>query len=291
MRWTVRSNSGKRVAAKASLKGLRVPEARPGDVWKEPLIDIEFVWVPGGFYQMGCGSWAGPWCNDNEEPVHEACVDGFWMNRYEVTNEQYAGFLNDWGKRGSEDGLWIDTKDENPDSHIIGGVGGFKVECGYEDHPVIEVSWYGAKAFASWLSHKTHYKFRLPTEAEWEYTCRSGGKLEKYAGGYDVDLVAWYIVNSDGTTHPVGTKAPNGLGLYDMCGNVWEWCKDMYSDNAYSKHRHKNPLYGDDDSSRVVRGGGYGRGPGGQRCAYRLGWEPDARECNLGFRLVRTIEQ
>jgi formylglycine-generating enzyme required for sulfatase activity len=158
-----------------------------------------------------------------------------------------------------------------------------------DDHPVEMVSWEDAKEFIRKLGseNKGQYKFRLPTEAEWEYACRSGGKPERYAGGSDVDSVAWLEKNSGSSTHPVGTKAPNGLGIYDMTGNVWEWCEDKYGRDAYGKHQRNNPIYKGGGSYRVLRGGGWGYSLGFVRCAVRGYVPPSSRGGDMGFRLVR----
>jgi len=111
-----------------------------------------------------------------------------------------------------------------------------------DDFPVENVSWNDAHQFIGQVNEQTGQRFGLPTEAQWEYSARSGGRVEKYAGGNDVKRVAWYGSNSDGKTHRMCTKAPNGLGIYDMSGNVWEWCEDVYDKNAYSKHARKNPV-------------------------------------------------
>jgi len=153
------------------------------------------------------------------------------------------------------------------------------------DQPMVEVSWHGAKAFADWLSRKSGKDFRLPTEAECEYAARSGGKREKYAGGNNLDRVAWYDDNSGGRTHAVGTKAANGLGLYDMSGNVWEWCQDVYDSDAYSRHSRHNPVITSGGSRRVHRGGGWGNNPRNVRSANRFRNDPDNTINNLGFRL------
>jgi|GEM_PF-770293 len=221
----------------------------------DPVIGMEFVWVPGGCFQMGSNDGGG-----DEKPVHEVCVDGFWMGKFEVTQ-----------------GQWKKVMGNNP-SHFDKG----------DDYPVENVSWNDAQGFIRELSSHGNGKFRLPTEAEWEYACRSGGRDEKYSGGDDVDRVAWHEDNSGGSTHRVGTKAANGLGLHDMSGNVWEWCEDVYDKNAYSRHSRNNPIYEGGGSLRVDRGGSWYYGPRFVRCAYRDRSDPDCRIRFLGFRLVRT---
>jgi len=233
---------------------------KAGDIRKDPVTGMELVWVPKGCFQMG-GSTSG---DPEEKPVHEVCVDGFWMGKYEITQ-----------------GQWEKIMGSNP-SYFNKG----------DNYPVEQVSWNDANEFIGKLNslNNGQFKFRLPTEAEWEYACRSGGKPEKYAGGNDVDRVAWYDSNSGSSTHPVGIKASNGLGIYDMSGNVWEWCEDIYSEDAYSKHQRNNPIYTNGGWGRVFRGGSWYSGPRSVRCAYRYRNLPDARFYSLGFRLARPMK-
>ena len=120
------------------------------------------------------------------------------------------------------------------------------------------------------------YRFRLPSEAEWEYAARSGGKPEKYSGGGNVDAVAWHGINSAMKTHRVGTKQPNGLDIYDMSGNVLEWCQDIYAEDAYSRDSRNSPIYEADGPNRVCRGGSWFCKPGLLRSANRGGNKPTA---------------
>jgi len=234
--------------------------AKPGQTWTEPTTGMEFVWVPGGCFQMGSPPQeAGRF--DNEGPVHEVCVDGFWMGKYEITQ-----------------GQWSKVMGGNP-SYFKKG----------ERHPVEQVSWNDIKSFISRLSSANPgVKFSLPSEAQWEYACRSGGKPEKYCGGNNVDGLAWYSGNSGSSTHPVGTKSPNGLGLYDMSGNVWEWCEDVYDKNGYSSHSRQNPLSTGGGSYRVFRGGSWISEPRYVRSADRNGGGPGNRGNDLGARLLRS---
>ena len=237
-------------------------EQKVGQTWREPITGMEFVWVPGGCYQMGC---SGLTCSGPEKPLHKVCIDGFWIGKTEVTQ-----------------GQWQKMMGNNPSSFKSG-----------EDHPVEMVSWDDAKELIRKLNEKsiTGESFRLPTEAEWEYACRSGGRDEEYAGDSDVGAVAWYWVNSGKKTHPVGNKQPNGLGLFDMSGNVWEWCEDIYSDKAYSKHQSRNPVNADKDyggAHRVIRGGSWDNdSPFIVRCGFRHDAGPANRNADVGLRLVR----
>jgi formylglycine-generating enzyme required for sulfatase activity len=234
--------------------------------WKDPTTGMEFVWVEGGTYQMGCVSWAGG-CPPNESPGHEVTVNGFWIGKYTVTQ-----------------GQWQKIMGNNPSNFRKG-----------DNYPVETVSWDDAKEFIRKLNDKSGYTFRLPTEAEWEYAARSGGKAEKYPGGKDVEAVAWYSANSGKSTHPVGTKAPNGLGIYDMSGNVWQWCEDVYDADAYKNHQPNNPIINRGGSHRVLRGGSWSRDATWVRCTFRGHWDPSSHGIGgslggsgLGLRLVKA---
>jgi formylglycine-generating enzyme required for sulfatase activity len=160
-----------------------------------------------------------------------------------------------------------------------------------DNHPVEQVSWLDVQAFLQELADMAQGSgpYRLPTEAEWEYAARSGGKDEKYAGGDQVEPLAWFGDNSEGRTCPVGLKRPNGLGLYDMSGNVWEWCRDVFDENAYSLHSMANPVATGKGPDRVIRGGSSNLDAWSVRCARRFGFPADACGPGLGFRLVRDV--
>ncbi|MFP4429091.1 MAG: SUMF1/EgtB/PvdO family nonheme iron enzyme [Desulfovermiculus sp.] len=258
----------------------------PGDTYTDPVTGMEFVWVPGGCYDMGCGEWSDT-CFSNELPVHEVCLDGFWMGRYEVTIDQYRTFLLDTG-----DGSGVDFNDSycpiNNDSTY--SLTGNKFSSS-GNQPMIEVSWYGAQVMADWLAQQTGKDFRLATEAEWEYSARSGGQSEKYSGGSDLDSLGWYARNSDSRTHVVGTKAPNGLGIYDMSGNVWEWCSDWYDPDYYEVSPTDNPQGPSSGSNRVYRGGSWGHGAGACSTASRRYGGPGSPNSLGGFRLVLSPGQ
>jgi formylglycine-generating enzyme required for sulfatase activity len=258
------------VPAKPGIETLvKPPSASTGSTrreWKDPATGMEFVWVEGGTYKMGCGPWAGG-CQANESPEHEVTVSGFWIGKYAVTQ-----------------GQWQKVMGNNPS--------GFKKG---DNYPVETVSWNDAKEFIGKLNGMSGQTFRLPTEAEWEYAARSGGKAEKFAGGSDIDAVAWYSANSGKSTHPVGTKAPNGLGIYDMSGNVWQWCEDVYAEDAYTKHQRNNPVFTVGGPYRVLRGGSWSRDAPWVRSVFRGHWDPASHGMGgllggsgLGLRLVRT---
>jgi formylglycine-generating enzyme required for sulfatase activity len=213
--------------------------------WTDFVTGMEFVWIEGGCFQMGSPESEKDRGSD-EGPVHQVCVDGFWMGRYEVTQAQ-----------------WQNVMGKNPS--------GFQ---GVEN-PVERVSWNDVQEFLQKLNQQVGKEmFRLPTEAEWEYACRAGTNTA-YSFGNDPNKLgqyAWYDKNSDRKTHPVGQLAPNAWGLYDMHGNVWEWCQDWYASG----------------SDRVIRSGDWSNVAKNCRSARRYHFSPDGRDNGLGFRLVRT---
>ena len=213
---------------------------------------MEFVRIKAGTFLMG-GNRFG------EKPVHEVVLtNDFFMGKYEVTQ-----------------GQWETVMGENPS--YFGG----------KDRPVERVSWDDVQEFIDKLNDKEGRKiYRLPTEAEWEYACRAGTTTEYFFGDDEDKLgeYVWYDDNSGNKTHPVGKKKPNPWGLYDMYGNVWEWCQDLYGD--YPKGKIINPKGPDSGSYRVFRGGSWGHSAVSCRSANRSNWEPDYRYSLLGFRLV-----
>ncbi|NGZ29494.1 MAG: formylglycine-generating enzyme family protein, partial [Magnetococcales bacterium] len=244
------STQGKETNPTEGLKGPKGVESKKGPY------GIEFVRVPGGSFRMGS--------NDgdvDEKPVHGVSVSGFEMGKYEVTQ-----------------GQWKAVMGSNPS---------FFGSCG-DSCPMEKVSWNDTQEFIKNLNNdrRDTCTYRLPTEAEWEYACRSGGQDEKYCGGNDVDRVAWYAGHSLSKTHPVGLKTGNGLGLYDMSGNVFEWVSDWYGDKYYAISPRDNPQGPSGGSYRVNRGGGWFGGVA--RSADRDYVDPGYRNNSLGFRLART---
>ncbi|MEM9983673.1 MAG: SUMF1/EgtB/PvdO family nonheme iron enzyme, partial [Bacteroidota bacterium] len=198
--------------------------------------------VPGGSFLMG--SEEG---EDDEKPVHRVEVSTFYLSETEVTNAQFAQFLNAQGNQEEGGSTWYNENGAGYQGYAeaaiqVDAAGQWQVKEGRASHPVNYVSWYGARAYAQWLSSQTGQRYRLPTEAEWEYAA-GGGQVDRdstgkrrftYSGSEDPDLVAWYTSTTDDTgTRPVGSKRPNGLGLYDMSGNVWVWCSDWYGESYY----------------------------------------------------------
>ncbi|MBF0421109.1 MAG: formylglycine-generating enzyme family protein [Magnetococcales bacterium] len=224
---------------------------------------MEFVKVPGGKFEMGCGPWQTD-CADNEKPSHLVAVTEFWIGKYEVTQ-----------------GEWRKVMGMDPPTLI-------SKQCG-DACPVTGVSWAEVHEFLRKMNKVKGEKetYRIPTEAEWEYACRSGGKSEKFCGGNDPALLGWVANNSEGVPHNVGTKAPNGLGIYDMSGNVSEWVGDWHEDGYYARSAPENPHGPSGGVYRVNRGGGWDLAPVFIRSTARSYASPDNRGNNLGFRVVR----
>lgn len=215
---------------------------------------IEMVFVEGGTFDMGCNEY------DQEKPVHSVTVGDFYIGKTEVTQAQYQAVMGN-----------------NPSS--------FKGD----NLPVEQVSWNDAVAYCKKLSQKEGVTYRLSTEAEWEYAARGGNQSRRYtySGSNNVGDVAWYCENSGSKTQPVGTKQPNELGIYDMSGNVWEWCNDWYDGNYYKNSPSRNPRGASSGSDRVLRGGSWVDGAGYCRVAYRFSIDPGSRDFSGGFRVVR----
>jgi len=239
------------------------PRAQPqvaGKAWRNS-IGMEFVLIPTGTFQMGA--------NDQDvyndaQPVHQVRISKpFYLGKYEVTQEQ-----------------WRTIMGNNPSR--------FK---GAPRLPVENVSWEEVQEFIRQLNAKEGgWKYRLPTEAEWEYAGRAG-TTTAYSFGDDAHQVgeyAWHGENSSGKTHPVGQKKPNPWGLYDMHGNVWEWVQDWYG--PYTAGAAVDPAGPSSGSHRVYRGGSWGHSAKGCRSAFRSNLPPGLRYAYLGFRLLRTAE-
>jgi hypothetical protein len=214
--------------------------------------------VDGGSFWMGCTAEQGLECYRDEKPAHFVTVDKFYMSKYEVTQA-----------------MWHSIMGGMPPSTFKG-----------DSLPVEKVALVDVNEFLDRLNKRTGKHYRLPTEAEWEFAARGGveSKGYRFSGSNNVDEVAWYLDNSDNRTHPIGTKMPNELGLYDLCGNVWEWCSDGWS--SYPEVAQLNPTGPTDSKTYVVRGGGWNVSARYMRLSYRNNEKPDSRNYNLGFRLV-----
>jgi formylglycine-generating enzyme required for sulfatase activity len=224
-------------------------------------VTMDFVLIPAGSFEMGSDENTG---GGDESPLHKVTLTrAFYLGRCEVTQEQ-----------------WEKIMGSNPS--------GFKGA----KRPVDTVSWNDCQAFLAALAKKTGRKFALPTEAQWEYACRAGTRTP-WSFGADAALAtefAWIGDNSGGATHPVGTKKPNAWGLYDMHGNVWEWCADFYTKHAYDTNAPVDPLGPPASEGRILRGGGWGENAEDVRSACRNCNGPDGRHDGIGFRCVMLAE-
>lgn len=224
-------------------------------------VSFDMIKVEGGTFVMGATREQGNDAENDEKPTHKVTLSDYYIGKYVVTQE-----------------LWEAVMGNNP-SYYKGST-----------KPVESVSWDDCKNFINKLnillsSQLGGKRFALPTEAQWEYAARGGIKSQgcKYAGSNNINDVAWYNDNSNITTHEVGLKSPNELGLYDMSGNVWEWCQDWYGD--YSSSSEINPTGSFGGSYRVDRGGSWASYAGCCRVSYRC-YSPSGRNFSLGFRLV-----
>lgn len=231
-------------------------------------INMKMIWVEGGEFMMGCTSEQSD-CGSGEQNVRRVTVDGFYIGMLEVTQSQWEKVV----------GTNIYTQKNKTNASGTCGVG--------PDYPMYYVSWEEAMEFCRLLSNKTGKTYTLPTEAQWEYAARGGKKADgtKYAGSNMIDAVAWCTDNSSGSTHPGGTKRANALGIYDMSGNVWEWCKDWYS-SSYTSYDTNNPTGPSSGSSRVYRGGSWYSNAACCRVAFRGNFSPGNRFSSIGFRVV-----
>ncbi len=244
----------------------------------------EMVFISGGTFQM----------DSNDGIDYNVTVSDFYMSKYEITNEEYCCFLNDYGLNNVKNGEYrgqdmIDFSEcwNAEKCRIIQSGAEYSVESGYSEYPVICVTWYGANEYCKWLSEKTGKTYRLATEAEWEYAAGGGSKHQKYAGTDDENSLssyAWYNINGSNKTHKVGTKSPNEFGLYDMSGNVWEWCNDWYA--AYPLYSKTNPKGPSSGSKRVYRGGSWNYSAFHCRVSMRGTSSPSYYNNFLGFRVV-----
>ena len=221
-----------------------------------------FIEVPGGAFEMG---------NDggkkNEIPAHEVTLKDFKISQTEITVAQYRLFCNETLKSMPEAPSW-----------------GWE-----EEHPIVNVSWFDATYYCVWLSKMINKDVKLPTEAQWEYAARAArSKNYTHSGGEKMVLLGWSRIDDDDVTHPVGKKKPNRLGLYDMNGNVWEWCSDWYSDGYYSQSLSVNPENKDfgPKEYRVARGGSWDSDAATCSVYHRMAYKPMSSYNDRGFRVV-----
>ncbi|MBF0439457.1 MAG: SUMF1/EgtB/PvdO family nonheme iron enzyme [Magnetococcales bacterium] len=238
-----------------------------GSVWVDPVLKMEFVWLPGGTFKMGAlnGEYGR---RPDEVPQHEVQLDGFWISKYLVT----------WGR-------WNKLMPDYP-------AGQYRESK--QMHPVAKISWHDVQKFLAQFNAQLGegITVRLPTEAEWEYAARAGHRSSFSTGDMDhwsLTDYAWVRSNSGGQLRPVGGKSPNDWGLYDMDGNVREWTDDRYQMDYYAKSPVLNPRGGENDEARVVRGSGFKCKATDCRVARRMRVESFAAYDDVGFRVVRAI--
>ena len=233
--------------------------AKPSVAEVTAAIEANMIFINGGSFTMGCTKEQDT-CYASEKPAHKVTLSNFYMNKYPVTQREWET--------------------------VMGTRPWFSKNC--PDCPVEHVSWYDAQMFVNTLNQLTGKFYRLPTEAEWEYAARGGNKSKgfQYAGGNNPDEIGWYTKNSNDESHPVGKKKPNELGLYDMSGNVWQWCQDWYDESYYQKSPENNPQGPGKDSYRTCRGGSWWSEVGDLRLSNRDRYPPDGRDDDVGFRLV-----
>lgn len=232
------------------------PAASPAKQQAVAQLIGNMVYVQGGTFTMGRTSSKAYWCDDSDQPAHQVTVGSFYICKYEVTQKLWKAFM---GNNPS----W--TKADNM--------------------PVEWVNWVTAQKFIHKLNAFSGKKFRLPTEAEWEYAARGGNRSHNYlySGSDDINAVAWWKDNSGDKLHPVGTKRPNELGLYDMTGNVYEWCSDWQE--PYQSGAQTNPKGPQTGRSRVMRGGNQSSSESDSGVMTRSQCLPDIATC-CGLRLV-----
>ena len=292
-RWTIGDfetvyNTGLSDTDKAFIQTLYGPRGTVEKVGPKP----DSSGAPPGMVLIPAGEfWMGDSDGDSDEkPIHSVYVDAFYMDAYEVTNAQYKRFIDAnplWGKDRIEGRFH--------DDDYLDYWNGNNYLNGEANHPVVYVSWYAAMAYAEWAGK------RLPTEAEWEYAARGGLSGLKYPWGNAIDATNANYNYHVGHTTPVGKYAANGYGLYDMSGNVLEWCLDEWNANFYSVSPAQNPLSGANsiqwlldnytglNTRRVVRGGSWGGNAPNVRAASRSRYTPAATFSDSGFRCVRAV--
>ena len=221
------------------------------------------VKIPGGSFLMGADEG-----ESDERPIHNVLIDGFFLGRHVITQ-----------------GQWTEVMETAPWENL-------KYICIHDRCPAVNINWYDVKTFIERLNKFSRQTFRLPTEAEWEYACRAGSSPAFHYGIFKFNLhkYAWYYENAfkkgEMYAHEVGTRKPNKWGLYDMQGNIYEWCSDWYRSNYYNKSQLDNPrgpLYGD---AKVVRGGDWSRTDYFLRVTSRRHYSPHHKDAHVGFRLA-----
>ncbi|HIJ85245.1 MAG TPA: SUMF1/EgtB/PvdO family nonheme iron enzyme [Magnetococcales bacterium] len=222
-------------------------------LWSDPETGISLAFIPGGCFSMGSEQES-----ENENPVHEVCLDSFWMGVHEITQKQWRQVLN-----------WL------PEQSVLD-----------DRFPVGNVSWQGVDEFLQAINKRSGIHFRLPTEAQWEYACTGGGLDKFYCGEGAVQELGWVEENSDHRPHAPGELVSNRFGLYDMTGNLWEWVADWYGADYYRHSPQRNPTGPASGTSRVFRGGGWLSKAGVIRATMRHDMDPHRSYPLMGLRLA-----
>jgi len=256
-------------------------------------VSIKMVKVKGGRFEMGCIPKQND-CGKVKTSIVE--VEDFLMSPSEITNAQFVPFLNSQGNQIDMDSRqrWYDLENNNAKIEKEGER--YKVKGGYEDHPVVCVSWYGAMAYCEWLSEKQGITFRLPNGKEWEYAAKGGVHKDDYiySGGDKLLSVGWFTKNTkDSGTRPIMTKKPNTLGLYDMSGNVWEWCNDIIPIEVLVLEKGKHIRKGTSETKkgRIIRGGCWYSLEDICSVTYKHKYLPEKHHEAVGFRIVSPLEK
>jgi len=262
------------IAANAQQAGIKMPS---------------MIHVEGGTFMMGNNSG-----NPDEQPAHQVTLDDFYIGKYEITNNDFKQFVEATGYiTDAEQPDSVRLKKNLPPRNINNGnwktgTSGMMIPLSDSMKPVANISWFDAMAYCDWLSKATGKKFRLPTEAEWEFAARGGVKSKgyTYSGGNNLGEVAWYVDNSGAISHTIGQKMANELDCYDMSGNSREWCSDWYGDTYYKTSPELNPTGPEMGKNRVLRGGSWGSLADRMRVTYRNYDLPYNSASDFGFRLA-----
>ena len=249
-------------------------------------VPVDMVTIPAGEFLMGSNDTDA---NNSEKPVHSAYIDAFFIDKHLVTNAQYKAFL-DASPQWQKDNILTDYHNGN----YLKTWNRNNYPKDKANHPVVYVSWYAAMAYAQWVEK------RLPTEAEWEKAARGGLTGKKYPWGDQIDATQANYGENIGQTTPIGEYPPNDYGLYDIVGNVWEWCVDEHILDFYANSPHRNPIADNDihyvlnnfttlKTYRVLRGGSWMSIPRYVRVTPRFRFSPAHSIYNVGFRCVRTV--
>jgi len=246
-------------------------------------IENKMLFIEGGTFQMGSKQ------SEEEQPIHKVQIPSFHLGRYAVTVEEYLHFAEEtrsnfpeWMEEGSKYNIYTGT-DEYYKQH--------GTAINNKNHPIVGVSWDNVQSYCAWLTQETSKSYRLSSEVEWEYAAR-GGKHQNpylYSGSNHLKEVGWYYKNSHGTIKAIGQKLPNRLGLYDMSGNVWEWCEDHWHDSYKGAPKDGSAWLDQSKNNRlrVLRGGSWSNVDNDCRVSSRYGHDHDFRDGIVGFRVSR----